>query len=179
MVALFGTNCVGKSTLSRALAGRLLRCAVIEVDELRHTIAGALTPVCEEPFSSEQQDEYESQWAIAESNALLLADNFARNGYSSVIDGLPQRYTEILPESLTQSVRRSLMRVGLYCSQSTLIERRRQRGWIRNPTVADCRSLKWCQTAGTSLDCSIDTGTLSIDSAADVILASIEKRHRN
>ncbi len=42
VLLLFGANCTGKSTIGRLVAGRLPRCAFIEVDALRYLVVGGL-----------------------------------------------------------------------------------------------------------------------------------------
>jgi hypothetical protein len=160
--------------VSRAVAARLPRCGVIEVDELRHKVLGALVETPRLRLSPQGQEEYLNQWRFAESSAILLANNFADHGYACVIDGLPQRYAVILPDVL-ESPSSRLVRVALHCSPSALMARRRTRGWEAAPTDDDLRSLAWCRDSQSPVEISVDTGAVNPDSAATFIVAALER----
>jgi chloramphenicol 3-O-phosphotransferase len=85
---LFGANCAGKSTLARALAGSLPRCAHIEVDALRYLVVGGLVAASAGTPPHLAPEEYDRQCRLGDDNAARLARGFAEHGFASVIEGL-------------------------------------------------------------------------------------------
>ncbi len=88
IILLFGPSGAGKSTLARLLAGRLPRCACIEVDTLRYMIVGGLVAGSGGTPPSQAPVEYQRQCWLGVANAVRLAQGFAVEGFSSVIEGL-------------------------------------------------------------------------------------------
>ena len=87
-ILLFGPGCAGKSTIGRALAHRLPRCAFIEVDELRYKVAGGLVALSAGKHPDEDPEEYARQSALGDRNAVALCHGFGEDGFSSVVEGL-------------------------------------------------------------------------------------------
>ena len=79
-VLLFRPSCAGKSTLGRAVAGRLSRCAFIEVDALRYMVRGGLVAYSRGTPPWEQPEEYKRQRRLGVENAVRLARGFAAAG---------------------------------------------------------------------------------------------------
>src|SRR5271166_800881 len=88
IILIFGPSGTGKSTLARLLAGRLTRCACIEVDTLRYMIVGGLVASSGRTPPSQAPEEYRRQCWLGVANAVRLAQGFATEGFSSVIEGL-------------------------------------------------------------------------------------------
>jgi predicted kinase len=165
VIAVFGTNCVGKSAVSLALAQRLTPCAVIPVDDLRHMMSDI--SVCEaESNFGESSAQQSRQFYLAAENAWLIARNFMRNGFSVIIDGLPQ----------SQSQRRSIgygrrvITVGLYCDAAILQSRRLARGWTSAPPASLPIVIEWYRANLGSFDCLIDTGSVPLEQTVAAIL---------
>jgi predicted kinase len=168
VITVFGTNCVGKSTVSLALAQRLIPCAVVRVDDLRRMISDASTGhdgVDESLIARESREFY-----LAAENAWLVARNLVRNGFSVVIDGLPQshcRRTFVLHG-------RSVLRVGLYCEIAVIESRRLQRGWTGGTPASLNDTIEWYRNNLGSFECLIDTGAVPLERTVDSIVASLE-----
>jgi energy-coupling factor transporter ATP-binding protein EcfA2 len=171
IILLFGPNCAGKSTLGRLLAGRLPKCAFIEVDVLRYMVVGGLVAHSGGKSPSEAPEDYERQCWLGVANAVRLAQGFATEGFSSVIEGLEN---ECRPG--TGWIERtfsgySACSVALVCAETVLSERRRQRGWdnILSPEAAE--ELQWYRENSSLFDCVVDTTEHSPEE-------NIEKLHR-
>ena len=72
IILLFGPSGAGKSTLGRLLAGRLARCAFIEVDTLRYMIVGGLVAHSGGICPSLAPEEYQRQCWLGVGNAVRL-----------------------------------------------------------------------------------------------------------
>ncbi len=70
----------GKSTVSRSLAEKFEKSAVVNVDSLRNSIIGGRV----KPWP--HSEEVDRQMALAAKNACLLANNFLDSGFSVIID---------------------------------------------------------------------------------------------
>ncbi|HJN93827.1 MAG TPA: AAA family ATPase [Dehalococcoidia bacterium] len=71
----------GKTTVSRLVADRLDRAAHLEADALhRMIVSGGVWP------DREMNDEQRSQLALRGRNICLLADSFAQDGFSVIVD---------------------------------------------------------------------------------------------
>ena len=88
IILLYGSSGTGKSTLGRLLAGLMPRCAFIEVDTLRYMIVGGLVAESGGISPSKAPEEYHRQCWLGVGNAVGLAERFANEGFSSVIEGL-------------------------------------------------------------------------------------------
>ncbi len=116
VLVLTGPPAIGKSSTARAVAARRPRCAVIDVDDLRHlVVSGHIAPW--------QGAEGAAQRRLGVRNACGLASNFVAQGIEVVIADLltPETgnlYRELLPgclvvrltAPLTETWRRSATR---------------------------------------------------------------------
>src|SRR6266481_5899774 len=75
---LIGPAGAGKTTASLLLAKKFKKCAVIEVDVIRHMIKGGYIP----PFGEDGYD----QLVLSTKNASILAKGFVKEGFSIIID---------------------------------------------------------------------------------------------
>ena len=75
-----GPSGAGKSTVSRALAEKFEKSAVVTVDDLRNSIIGGRV----KPWP--HNEEVDRQMTLAAKNACLLANNFLDSGFSVFID---------------------------------------------------------------------------------------------
>ncbi len=166
---VFGTNCVGKSSVGRALAGRIDRCAFIEIDELRYMIVGGLVAYSGGAKPWEHPDEYRQQCSLGLANAVRLAHGFAKAGFSSVIDGLDE---ECLPETgwaRTQFSDLQIRNVALVC-EPALSQRWKERGWPDDAfRERRLEELAWVRANRALFDCVFDTTrTEPVEAAASI-----------
>lgn len=166
---VFGVNAVGKSSFSRKLAGRLPRCAFIEVDELRYKVVGGLVAYSSGMHPDRAPAEYSSQCEMADRNAILLARGFAEYGFSSVIDGLEEKYARRKSSLSLQLPLARLITVGLFCDPRTLCDRRAQRGWLPDLPDQIEQKLTWYRTNGGRFDYVVDTTLDDVDSFAPIL----------
>ena len=165
-ILLFGPGCVGKSTVGRALALRLPRCAYLEVDELRYKVAGGLVALSAGTSPGEDPDEYARQCALGERNAVALCHGFAEEGFSSVVEGLGEDClpgTGWIEEHLRTPVRSAL----LVCTDEEL-----ERRWPldgRNPRFLPfvLKHLAWFRERTERFDVVLDTTALQHGEAAE------------
>jgi energy-coupling factor transporter ATP-binding protein EcfA2 len=169
IILLFGPSGSGKSTLARLLAGRLPRCAHIEVDMLRYMVVGGLVAHSGGMPPDQAPDEYRRQCWLGVVNAVRLAEGFAAAGFSSVIEGLED---ECRPG--TGWIERTfpgieVCSVALICSEAELSERWRQRGWGRELSPVAMGGLRWYRENGSLFAGVVDTTGHSGEEDADVI----------
>ena len=143
IILLYGPSGTGKSTLARLLARRLPQCACIEVDALRYMIVGGLVASSGGTPPSQAPEEYRRQCWLAVANAVRLAEGFATEGFSSVIEGLEN---ECRPG--TGWIERtfpgySVCSVAVVCAEAVLSERWRRRGWDNYLSPEVAAELSW------------------------------------
>jgi chloramphenicol 3-O-phosphotransferase len=129
LILLFGISASGKTTLARALAQRMHRSAVIEVDQLRYMIVGGLVASSAGIQPAQAPEEYQRQCALGVEQAVLLARNFATHGFASIIEGLEDDcepgygwQERTFPDRLVVSILVS-------CTDEVLRRRWRERSW--------------------------------------------------
>jgi hypothetical protein len=169
IILVFGVNAVGKSSLSRDLAGRLPRCAFVEVDELRYKVQGGLVAYSKGISPDRAPAEYSLQSEMACKNAVLLASGFADHGFSSVIDGLDERYLRRKTWLMIQLPSARLIQVGVFCDPSTLLGRRVGRGWPEGLPDGIEEKLNWYRENRGGFDYVIDTSITSVDLLAPIL----------
>jgi predicted kinase len=169
VIFVFGVNAVGKSSFSRELAGHLPRCAFIEVDELRYKVIGGLVAHSRGMCPDHAPAEFARQYEMACKNAVLLASGFADYGFSSVIDGLEEKYAGRKLWLTSQIPSARLITVGLFCDPYVLQDRRAQRGWLPNLPDRIEQKLIWYRTNEGGFDFVVDTGRDDIDSLAPIL----------
>lgn len=175
VILIFGPNCVGKSTVGRALAGRIARCAFLEVDELRYLVVGGLVAWSAGQSPREDPAEYRRQCQLGLDNAVRLSDGFAAAGFSSVMEGLEDTCRPPSGWAARAFPGRPALHVALTCADEPLLRRLRERGgmWARVP-----RSLAREWLAGHALrldafDAVVDTTDGEVDRAVDEILRAL------
>jgi chloramphenicol 3-O-phosphotransferase len=169
IVLLFGASGTGKSTLARLLARRLPRCACIEVDALRYMIVGGLVASSGGTPPSQAPEEYQRQCWLGVANAVRLAEGFATEGFSSVIEGL-----EDVCRPGMGWVERNLpgyrvLSVAVVCAESVLSERWRQRGWDSELSPGVLEELRWYRENTSLFECVVDTTANSPEKNAEML----------
>jgi energy-coupling factor transporter ATP-binding protein EcfA2 len=169
IILLFGPSGSGKSTLARLLAGRLARCASIEVDTLRYMVVGGLVAHSGGMSPDRAPEEYVRQCWLGVTNAVRLAEGFAAAGFSSVIEGLEDDcrpgtgwIERTFPDSAVCSV-------ALVCSEVELSERWQQRGWGSELSPGAQADLRWYRENGPLFAGVVDTSGHSAEENAEVI----------
>jgi energy-coupling factor transporter ATP-binding protein EcfA2 len=169
IILLFGPSGAGKSTLARLLAGRLPRCACIEVDTLRYMIVGGLVAGSGGTPPSQAPVEYQRQCWLGVANAVRLAQGFATEGFSCVIEGLENDcrpdtgWIELtFPEC-------SVCSVAVVCAEAVLSERRRQRGWDYHLSPEVLEELRWYRKNSALFDCMVDTTERSPEENVEIL----------
>lgn len=174
IILVFGANCTGKSSLGRALAGRVERCAFIEVDELRYKVVGGLVAYSAGAKPWEHPDEYERQARLGLQNAVRLARGFADEGFSSVIDGLER---ECLPGSgWAEAHFRDLavFNIVVTCDEATLGARWNLGDWPGGAALRSAlKELEWYRANASLFDGVVDTTDTGMDAAADAIASQV------
>lgn len=169
-ILLFGHNCSGKSSVAPLFADLLERTAFIEVDDLRYMVRGGLVAYRRGRSPVEHPREYARQFALAERNAVALCHEFARDGFSTVVEGLGDACR---PD--TAWIRASFpslpVRVAaLVCDEDTLRARCAERDWPRELDRMALDEARWYQANGERFECVLDTSSLAPDEAARVLL---------
>ena len=169
IILLFGSSGTGKSTLGRLLAGLLPRCAFIEVDALRYMIVGGLVADSGGISPSQAPQEYERQCWLGVENAIGLAERFAAEGFSSVIDGLEDDCrpgTGWIERSLPAH---SVCSVALDCAEPVLSERWEERGWGSQLSPQVIEQLRWYRKNNSLFTCLVDTTIRAPEENAEIL----------
>lgn len=169
IILLFGPSGTGKSSLARLLAGRMPRCACIEVDTLRYMIVGGLVAGSGGTPPSQAPEEYRRQCWLGVANAVRLAQGFATEGFSSVIEGLEN---DCRPG--TGWIERtfpgySVCSVALVCAETVLSERWRQRGWDSHLSPEVAEELRWYRENSALFACVLDTTRRSLEENVEIL----------
>ena len=155
--------------MGREVARRIARCAFIEVDELRYMVQGGLVAMSGGRPPGDDPEEYMRQCRLAVRNAATLARGFARDGFSTVIEGLDDE--DRPPESEVARALGDLRSVcaALVCHEAILSERLVERG-IHASTVAHLVGLdRWYRDHAEAFDILVDTGEASPSDSANRI----------
>ena len=168
-ILLFGTNCAGKSTVGREVARRIARCAFIEVDELRYMVQGGLVAASGGRPPGEDVEEYARQGRLAVRNGNTLALGVAREGFSSVIEGLDDEDRPPEGEAARVLGEHRIVYAALVCREATLTARLVERG-LHASIVAHLVDLdRWCRDHADAFDILVDTGEDTPQACADGI----------
>jgi hypothetical protein len=166
-----GPPAVGKTTTSRALAGRFTRSVHVPVDDLRHmVVSGLALPAIE------WADEVVRQIALARRVAIRMAEDYAASGFAVVLDDFPDPF--LLAEYAALGARPRTHRILLLPPQEVALRRNRGRSGdgpegdyidgalpvayaIVEPHVDRLRAEGWVV---------LDTSDLGVEETADAIL---------
>ena len=157
IILLFGSSGTGKSTLGRLLAGLMPRCAFIEVDTLRYMIVGGLVADSGGISPSQAPEEYHRQCWLGVGNAVGLAERFAAEGFSSVIEGLEDDCRPSTGWIERSFPGYSVCSVALVCEEPVLSQRWFQRGWGNHLTPQAIDELRWYRENSSLFTCLVDT----------------------
>jgi energy-coupling factor transporter ATP-binding protein EcfA2 len=157
IILLFGPSGSGKSTLARMLAGRLPQCACIEVDVLRYMIVAGLVASSGGTPPSQAPKVYHRQCWLGVANAVRLAQGFATENFSSVLEGLEN---DCRPG--TGWIERtfpgySVCSVAVVCADAVLSERWRHRGWDNRLSPEVTEELRWYRENSSLFASMVDT----------------------
>lgn len=171
---IFGPNCAGKSSLGRALAGRLNRCAYVEIDELRYKIVGGLVAYSAPDKPWEHPEEYERQARLGLQNAVRLAQGFAAEGFSSVLDGLEK---DCLPGSGWAEAHfhdLNVFNIAVVCDEATLAKRWNLSDWPGDAFFKSVlEELAWYRSNGSLFHGLVDTTDMGPEAAAETVAGQL------
>ncbi len=177
VILVFGANCTGKSSLGRALAGRVERCAFIEIDELRYKVVGGLVAYRAVNKSWDYPEEAARQARIGLRNAVRLARGFAEEGFSSVVDGLER---ECIPGSgwgETQFPDLAVYNIVVTCDEATLAKRWNLTDWPEDAARKTAlKELAWYRSKSSLFDGVVDTTHTDPEAAADAVASQVLTR---
>ena len=168
IVQIFGTNCVGKSTVGKALASRFQKCAFIEVDELRYKVVGGLVAYSRGLHPRDHPESYSEQCWMGVDNALRLAEGFASKGFSTVIEGLEDDCIPGSGWSHPTLARHRTLTVALIPDEAVVVERWKQRTGEETLPRRQCESLAWYRANEGVFDLA-DSGSATPDQIAEAI----------
>lgn len=153
----------GKTSVARALAGRMERSAVVEGDALRAwVVRGAAWPA-----GGTLEGEAERQYELAIRNMCLLARSYAEAGFTPVLDLVVATGYHL--EAFRGYLRGARLRlVVLAPSVEVTLERDRARGRKTGEAWAYLDAEMRRELAGTGLW--VDSSSLNVDETVDVIL---------
>jgi chloramphenicol 3-O-phosphotransferase len=157
IILMFGPSGAGKSTLARLLAGRLPRCAHIEVDVLHYMVVGGLVAGSAGTPPHEAPEEYRRQCWLSVANAVRLAHGFASEGFSSVIEGLEEDCRPGTGWIERTFPGRPVITVAVVCADEVLSKRWRERGWGEQLSDDAAASLRWYRENQPLFTCAVDT----------------------
>ena len=169
IILVFGPRGTGESTLARLLAGRLPRCAFIEVDTLRYMIVGGLVANSGGTPPSQAPEEYRRQCWLGMANAVRLAEQFATAGFSSVIEGLEDGCRPGTGWIERSFPGHSVCSVAVVCAEAVLSERWGQRGWGSHLSPQVTAELRWYRENSSLFACLVDTTEHSPEDNAEVL----------
>jgi len=149
-VVLTGGPGAGKSTVARLVAQQRLRCAVVEVDDLRHMLVRPHVAPWQGPEGHRQQ-------LLGAGNACDLVRNFRRDGCEVLVADVLTTETTALYRSGVEGI----TVVQLLVTVETAIERARRR--TNSLTEQEMRHLHAEQSTFTDADVSLDTEQLGVD----------------
>lgn len=169
-ILIFGPSGGGKSTLACLLAGRLPRCACIEVDVLRYMVVGGLVASSGGTPPSEAPEEYSRQCWLGVANAVRLAQGFAGEGFSSVIEGLEDDCRPGTGWIERTFPEHSVVNTAVVCAEDVLAERWRQRGWGDRFSSGVLEELRWYRANRSLFACVVDTTDHTPEENAETLL---------
>ncbi len=140
------------------------------MDDLRYMVRGGLVAYSRGRSPLEDPREYERQFALAERNAVALCHEFARDGFSSVVEGLGDACR---PGSdwIRASFPTLPVRVAaLVCDEATLRARCAERDWPRELDRMAQDEARWYRENAERFECVLDTSSLRPDEAARLLL---------
>ena len=115
-----GPPAVGKTTTSRALAGRFARAVHIPVDDIRHLVVSGLALPADD-----WTDDLSRQITLARGVALRMAEDYAAAGFTVVVDDFPD--PRLLAEYGDLAGRPRTHRVLLLPPMAVALRRNRER----------------------------------------------------
>jgi chloramphenicol 3-O-phosphotransferase len=173
IILLFGPSAAGKSTVARMMAGRMPRCAHIEVDVLRYMVVGGLVAYSAGTPPWQAPQEYARQCRLGVENAVSLARNLARDSFSSVIEGLEDDCRPGSGWAQKALAGHRCLSVALVCDESTMTQRRRQRGAGDDLPPALLTEIRWYRENAALFDCTVDTSDGDAGGAAAAVMAPL------
>lgn len=174
VVAVFGVNCVGKTAVGRALAERMSRAALIEIDGLRYMIVGGLVAFSGGASPLDEPDEYERQCELGLANAVMLARSFLSGGFSVVLDGLSDQCRPPWGWTARTFPDHRTVDVLLTCTERELVRRGADRGWWTDTLPEGVATqLAHDRANGSQYTCAIDTTGRSASAVAEAIARHI------
>lgn len=142
------------------------------MDQLRYLVRGGLVALSRGRSPWDDPAEYARQFAL-ERNAVRLAEEFARAGFSSVIEGLGDDCRPHTPWIKRSFAGLPVRALALVCSEDALHARLRERGWDARLLVMADEELAWYLHNARFFEQVIDTTGTSPDEAAARMLRAL------
>ena len=155
VVVLTGGPAAGKTTVAVAVAKKRDRCAVIDVDDVRHMLHPHVAP-----WGGEEGQR--QQW-LGVKNACALAANFVADGCDVVITDVLSADTAALYRSLIEDV----VIIRLAVEIDVAVERAEKRHYFL--TAEEFGLLHEVQSFFVSFDLELDSTALGVEDLADQV----------
>jgi len=119
---------------------------------------------------SQAPEEYRRQCWLGVANAVRLAQGFATEGFSSVIEGLENDCRPGTGWIERTFPEHPVFCAAVVCAEAVLSERWRQRGWNNRLSPEVAEELRWYQANRSLFACVVDTADDTPEGNAEILL---------